>query len=268
VCSNCGSTSRNRAVALTLGRVLDENASVFAWKYRLSTRVLESSGRGALALFFRRKFDYYGTEFDSGRIAAGKHPRDYADFQKLHYEADTFDFVVASDVFEHIRRDADAMREVQRVLKRGGTLILTVPYDHDRAQTIQRVDTSGPSDVHLLPPRYHGGGGHTLAYREYGRDLVDLMSESGFSVERVVVDRPDLGITPQSVFVARKGEPVVLPPARTLRTNSTGPMMPFRLFVALKYHSSPFGEVRDLCPFNIFKGIPQLMRDARHARRR
>ena len=268
VCRNCGSTSRNRAVAYVLGRVLDEDQAVFRWKYRLSTPVLESSARGALAMYFRMKFDYYGTEFDPAQIAAGMHPRDYADFQKLHYDADTFDCVVASDVFEHIRRDDDAMREVRRVLKPGGYLVLTVPYDHERAQTIQRVDTSGPADVHLLPPQYHGGGGHTLAYREYGRDLSNLMSSAGFFVQREVVERPDFGITPQTVFVARKGEPVALPEAKTLRPGSTGPMIPYRLFVAFKYHRHPFGEVLDLCPINMTRGVPQLMRDARHARRR
>jgi hypothetical protein len=74
-CRNCGSTSRNRAVAFVLGRVLDEDQPVFRWQYRLSTRMLESSARGALAMYFRRKFDYYGTEFDPARIAAGRHPR-------------------------------------------------------------------------------------------------------------------------------------------------------------------------------------------------
>ncbi len=268
VCRNCGVTSRNRAVALVLGRVLDEDQTVFRWKYRTTTPMLESSARGALAMYFRKKFDYYGTEFDPREIAAGTHPRDFADFQKLHYADGTFDFVVASDVFEHIRRDADAMREVQRVLKPGGYLILTVPYDHERAHTIQRVDTSGPTDVHVLPPQYHGGGGHTLAYREYGRDVVDLMRAAGFEVERVDVDEPAFAITPQSVFVARKGQPVVLGRARALRDGSTGPMLPFRLFVALKYRSHPFGDVYDLCPYNVVRGVPQLLRDARNRRRR
>ncbi len=267
VCRNCGSSSRNRAVAWVLGRVLDEDQAVFRWKYRTSAPMLESSARGALAMYFRKKFDYYGTEYDPKKIAAGNQPREYADFQKLHYADNTFDFVVASDVFEHIRRDADAMREVQRVLKPGGHLILTVPYDHERAQTLQRVDTSGPKDVHLLPPQYHGGGGHTLAYREYGRDLMNLMRAASFSVERVEVERPDFGITRQSVFVARKGQPVALAPERTLRAGSTGPILAFRFFVACKYRSNPFAEVRDLCPFNLTSGVPQLLRDARHARR-
>jgi hypothetical protein len=42
-------------------------------------------------------------------------------------------------------------------------------------------------------------------------------------------------------------------------------MIWFRLFVACKYRSHPFGQVKDLCPFNMVRGMPQLLRDARHA---
>jgi hypothetical protein len=45
-------------------------------------------------------------------------------------------------------------------------------------------------------------------------------------------------------------------------------MIFFRLFVALKYHGNPFVKVHDFCPYNFSRGVPQLMRDARHARRR
>ena len=269
VCGNCGSTSRNRAVALALGRVLGETIPVFAWRRRSTLRVLESSPRGVLAMFFGEKFDYYATEYDPAEIATGTHPRAFADFQKLHYADGTFDVVIASDVFEHIRRDAEAMRELHRVLRPGGELVLTVPYDHARAQTIQRVDTTGPADVHLLPPQYHGGGGHTLAYREYGRDLVDLLAAAGFSVERVEAGDAALGITPQSVFVARKEAAVELAANGALpRDLQTGPMLWYRLFVAYKSASlAPLvlasGRLRGKF---LFAGFKQLCRDFVHAR--
>lgn len=221
-------------------------------------------------MFFAEKFDYFATEYSPAAIAAGDRPREFADFQKLHYEAGTFDIVIASDVFEHIRRDVDAMREIHRVLRPGGDLILTVPYDHERAQTIQRVDTSGPSDVHLLPPQYHGGGGHTLAYREYGRDLTDLMAGAGFSVQRVVLDDAAHGITPQSVFVARNGAaPNVGSHDGATSEAQTGPMLWYRLFVAYKSKSADSllhvsGRIRTRY---LFAGFKQLRRDFVHARK-
>ena len=49
---------------------------------------------------------------------------------KLPYKENYFDYVICSEVLEHLEEDKKALREVKRVLKRKGTLILTVPnYD-------------------------------------------------------------------------------------------------------------------------------------------
>jgi SAM-dependent methyltransferase len=74
----------------------------------------------------------------------GEHePRHFADFQNLHFGDGTFDVVIASDVFEHVRDDAAGYREIFRTLKPGGRLILTVPYTHAQPVTVRRVDTTG-----------------------------------------------------------------------------------------------------------------------------
>ena len=238
-CGNCSASSRHRAVVRALGLVLDHGAlPLCLWPSWKEIRVLESSARGPVPMMLKEKVDYYATEYDPAKIAAGTHPREYADFQKLHYTDNTFDLVIASDVFEHVRDDRSGYREIFRVLKEGGTLVLTVPYEHERMETIRRVDTSGAEDLHLLEPEYHGGGGHTLTYRNYGRDLLPLLQSSGYAVTRVVVDLPAWGITGQSVFVARKGSWVELHdhvPAGIRRTG-TGPLLPFRAFLFYKYN--------------------------------
>lgn len=50
-----------------------------------------------------------------------------ADACKLPYKNDFFDVVTSFDVFEHIERDDIAVKEVYRVLKKGGSLIFSVP---------------------------------------------------------------------------------------------------------------------------------------------
>ncbi len=45
----------------------------------------------------------------------------------LPFKADSFDFILALDVIEHLEDDFHALRECQRVLKAGGVLIITVP---------------------------------------------------------------------------------------------------------------------------------------------
>lgn len=46
---------------------------------------------------------------------------------KMDYADESFDLVLASDVLEHLENDAAAVREVSRVLKKGGLFIATVP---------------------------------------------------------------------------------------------------------------------------------------------
>jgi SAM-dependent methyltransferase len=238
-CANCASSSRNRAVVHALSLVVGAGlAPLCSWEPRKSFSLLESSARGSPAMMFHTAFNYYATEYDPEKIAAGTDPRAYADFQHLHYADTTFDAVIASDVFEHVRNDADGYREILRVLKEGGSLLLTVPYDHERETTIRRVDTSGTADVHLLEPEYHGGGGHTLTYRNYGRDLLILLAKTGFAVTRLVLDLPALGITPQSVFVGRKGAyaEMMFRERADTRSGATGVLFPFRAFLFYKYN--------------------------------
>jgi len=45
----------------------------------------------------------------------------------LSYKDDTFDIVTAAGVLEYVRDDSKALREIVRVLKPGGTLIISVP---------------------------------------------------------------------------------------------------------------------------------------------
>jgi ubiquinone/menaquinone biosynthesis C-methylase UbiE len=45
----------------------------------------------------------------------------------LPFNANKFDLVVAFDVLEHIEDDSSALKEWRRVLKKGGTLLITVP---------------------------------------------------------------------------------------------------------------------------------------------
>ena len=47
----------------------------------------------------------------------------------LPFPNETFDLIICSEVIEHIPEDAKAVSELGRVLKKGGTLLLSVPHD-------------------------------------------------------------------------------------------------------------------------------------------
>ena len=243
MCRNCSATSRHRAIAYIAGQLLGHRGlPVFQWPAAKATKILESSARGPYPVMFAEKFDYYAVEYDPEKIAEGKHPREYADFQKLHYADESFDLVIASDVFEHVRKDADGYKEIHRVLKQGGMFVMTVPYDHHRPETIVRVDTTGKEDVHLLEPEYHGGGGHTLTYRNYGRDLLSLLHRIGYAVGHIALSVPSHGITKQSVILAVKGDFVEMIDGGwdVQPQKSLGPLLPFRLFLLFKFNVKGF----------------------------
>ncbi|MEW6510183.1 MAG: methyltransferase domain-containing protein [Bacteroidota bacterium] len=222
-----------------LGLVLGEQGrAMHEWRERKGIAIFESSARGAYPMLLSEKFDYFETEYDPRRTADESSPRKYADIQKLQFGEGTFDIVIASDVFEHVRDDAAGYREVFRTLKQGGTLLLTVPYAHERPETIVRVRTDGEKDIFLLEPEYHGGGGQTLTYRNYGRDLLSLLRQTGFSVMYAVTDQPELGVPPMGVIIAQKSDFIELPPLPAAKgtMHRTVPLLPYRVFLLLKYN--------------------------------
>jgi SAM-dependent methyltransferase len=71
--------------------------------------------------------------------------------ERLPYDDERFDLVTATDVLEHIPDDAGAARELRRVAKPGGRLLVTVPayqwlwsqhddsHEHQRRYTLRRL---------------------------------------------------------------------------------------------------------------------------------
>jgi hypothetical protein len=102
--------------------------------------------------------------------------------------------------------------EIHRVLRPGGVYVCTVPYDLQKEQTIVRVRVDDPldpaSDVTVTEPEFpgagNGDGSGELAYRRYGRDLVNRLEQIGFQVEYAKQDVPGQGILDTELFYCRK----------------------------------------------------------------
>lgn len=132
--------------------------------------------------------------------------------ERLTFPDESFDIVITSDVMEHVRLEADAHREIRRVLKRGGVYLFTVPHFRNCA-TIPRVEIVDPADPsrdrNLMEPEYHGDAnspeGRALAYRAFGIDLDEKLRGLGFSVEYTKQDFPEHGIRNTELFFCRVG---------------------------------------------------------------
>jgi SAM-dependent methyltransferase len=71
-----------------------------------------------------------GYEYVNADPAASGPGAVIADAHDLPFQDRTFDLVVSSDSLEHFHTPLKALREVRRVLKPGGTLVIWVPFLH------------------------------------------------------------------------------------------------------------------------------------------
>ena len=128
-------------------------------------------------------------------------PGDYRDgiqcqnLEMLTFDSNYFDLIITSDIMEHIRHPWVAFADIWRVLKPGGYHICSIPIQKlMKQETFYRVDTSGEEDIHLVEPRYHsapqpkGGRSKSLVYVDYGRDIVEKLTEIGYRVELLSLD--------------------------------------------------------------------------------
>jgi SAM-dependent methyltransferase len=248
VCRNCAASARQRAVIYALGTVLGEGDRGLAdWAHKPEICVLEASGRGGHPVLLAEKLRYATADYQPDPLGELRPFADRADLEHLAYASDSLDFVLAGDVFEHVRHDDLAFREVHRALKPGGSLILTVPYRAD-ADTLVRVQVDGDQDVLLMEPEYHGGGGSSLAYRTYGRDLLDRLRDHGFTTGVWTIDAPANAIEAQIVFVCVKGGAIDLatfhrPASDGPRKPSVVPLLPLRLWLGLKLNLRALAQV-------------------------
>ncbi|MEM9301745.1 MAG: methyltransferase domain-containing protein [Pseudomonadota bacterium] len=108
------------------------------------------------------------------------------DLEDMTFEDETFDLMITSDILEHVRHPLRAFAESFRILKRGGKHIFSIPVPWPwLEETRKRVDVSGPEDVFLLEPRYHGSPVDpqgSLVYNDFGVDLVGQLEDIGFEV--------------------------------------------------------------------------------------
>jgi len=87
------------------------------------------------------------------------------DTNKLPYKDETFDFIVAGEVLEHLKRPFETIEEMGRVLKPGGVMYISTPTPHCLTEIAKEIIGSKSVDV----PNQHlnlFGRTHLIAYVE------------------------------------------------------------------------------------------------------
>jgi SAM-dependent methyltransferase len=217
-------------------------------------RGLGMTDDASYASLLAEKFDYTNTFY---------HCDPFFDITKAHPDLyGTYDFIISSDVFEHIAPPVErAMEEVYKLLKPEGALILSVPSSIDE-ETIEHYPdlhqyavvelngnpiivnrkTDGSFQVHENPV-FHGGGGTTLEMRLFSReDLAKKLRNAGFS-EVIFLDDPveQFGIA----FEGPWTHPLIARPPRSNPVKDFGQLPPaFRVgYESLLAHQEASAEI-------------------------
>jgi SAM-dependent methyltransferase len=116
--------------------------------------------------------DYTTTDLDSPLADV---PADICD---LPFQDNQFDMILCNHVLEHIPDDLQAMKELYRVLKPGGTAVLQIPLENNRATTFEDDSITDREER----TRIFGQYDHV---RVYGMDYFDRLACVGFEVHTV-----------------------------------------------------------------------------------
>lgn len=182
-------------VDLMYSELMPENLIAFTERFQCSSCKLINRMRFSTELFFEsvspesdiyimeqttRLFrflnvfypNFLGSEYLDPNLAGGTIVNGirHEDCQNLSFQDESFDVVASYDVFEHLDDYKLAMREVYRVLKKGGQFMVTVPIFVNQEKTITRSTIKDGEIVHLLPAVYHGnpiGDGKALVFHDY-----------------------------------------------------------------------------------------------------
>ena len=176
ICANCGCNSRQRFMIGKIfggympGMKILMYESTSAVYQKLSREIPDITG-----------FEYGGIGFTESEIN-GVHCEDIC---SLSHEDESFDLVVANDVFEHTLDYEKAFSEAYRVLKPGGKLIFTVPFDGNNVDTVRRAEQGECGLICTEEEWYHGSPvpdmPSLLVCQIFGWDMLEDLKKCGFA---------------------------------------------------------------------------------------
>lgn len=124
------------------------------------------------------------------------------DMLAIPYADESFDFVIANHVLEHVGDDVRALAELRRVLKAGGRAILQTPFSAVLEHTI--CDAGVRTEDERL--QFYGQEDHV---RLYGRDIFERFAATGFAPRVVQHDQALPELDPVR-FGVNRNEPFFL----------------------------------------------------------
>jgi O-antigen biosynthesis protein len=151
--------------------------------------------------------EYLGHEYEGGSTIKGIR---HENIEDLSFSDLQLDLIVSNDVFEHVPHPMQAFAECARVLKPGGVMLATIPFNSDLDVSVVRARIHSGAVAHILPPQFHGNpvsADGSLVFTDFGWDILENMKKVGFSQAYVDIHASamygHLG-QGQIVFIAKK----------------------------------------------------------------
>ncbi|MFX0195933.1 MAG: class I SAM-dependent methyltransferase [Candidatus Hodarchaeota archaeon] len=209
LCIHCLSFNRSRQMYYTFRKELKEHPggphTITIWNTE-SSRSLHDK----LKKFFKERYmssEYFGTDVKSGDVVNGVL---HEDICNTSFPSNHFDFILSSDVLEHVPEPQRALSEIQRVLKPGGKFIFTVPFVEGMPQSEIRARLREDGTIeHIQEPMYHGDPLRRegiLVYVIFGEDLLNMCKKAGLILKKQKLYSLLNGIigTNAIIFIAQK----------------------------------------------------------------
>lgn len=112
------------------------------------------------------------------------------------FEEGVFDLIICFHVLEHIKEDEKALDEMARVIKKGGSLIISVPIggENNSEWSEEKIRSAKEKGLWGIPGRYDGH------YRTYGRSDLALSLGRRFSAINTSSEK----VTSEDFFICEK----------------------------------------------------------------
>ena len=169
------------------------------------TKILDiGCGRGTFANFVDGNLDLYGVDisesaiFEANKIYVDAKQIDL-DKDELPYDNNFFNITIALDILEHVYDPLAAIKEIYRVLKDNGKLILSTPNILYEKYLKDLVNTRKFPKTSLDQFPYDGGHIHFFTYK----DIYQLLGKLGFKATAIgpQKDRFDYEFKESTVWV-------------------------------------------------------------------
>lgn len=194
ICKKCRSNSRKRHLSEVLLKEIQKKGSAFSSlkgiNNQLNINLYNVESNGALHNNLRHLRSYTCSEYFGPYETHGTKVNGVLNVNLMEtpFRSNTFDYVISTEVFEHIPDPYKAFNEVYRVSKVGGSHIFTVPYySNAEMDEVRSIVNENNEIVHLMEPQYHGDPIRSdegiLVYTIFEKEMLAKLEDIGFKVQ-------------------------------------------------------------------------------------